>query len=84
VPNEEETLAQLAHAMATVTVTKPTLTYFPFAALAETSRLLLEEAGVDYDYVALPFENWSELKSAYVAAGAYFLNALEERRPTLS
>jgi hypothetical protein len=55
--------------MATATVTKPTLTYFNTAGRAEVPRLILEEAGVDYDYVGLT--NWPELKPAYVASGAF-------------
>ncbi|ELR10883.1 glutathione Stransferase, C-terminal domain containing protein [Acanthamoeba castellanii str. Neff] len=33
--------------------TKPTLTYFPTGGRAKVARLLLEDAGVDYDYVPL-------------------------------
>ncbi len=53
--------------MANTTVTKPTLTYFNMAALGEVPRLILEEAGVDYDYVTMT--NWAELKPEYVASG---------------
>jgi hypothetical protein len=51
------------------TVTKPTLTYFNLAGLAEAPRLLLEDAGVDYDYVAVA--NWAELKPEYQASGTF-------------
>jgi hypothetical protein len=54
--------------MADVTVTKPTLTYFNVAGRAELARLILEEAGIDYDFVTLT--SWADVKSAYVAAGA--------------
>jgi glutathione S-transferase len=53
--------------MADVTVTKPTLTYFNTPGRSELSRLILEVAGVDYDFVGLA--DWTEAKAAYVAAG---------------
>ncbi len=46
--------------MATTEVTKPTVTYFNLPLRAEVIRLILEEAGVDYDYV--PVTNWAEQK----------------------
>ena len=48
-------------------VTKPTITYFNVFARAEVPRLLLEDAGVDYDFV--PVTNWSETKAQLTAAG---------------
>jgi glutathione S-transferase len=51
----------------TSTVTKPTLTYFNLFARAEVPRLLLEDAGVDYDFV--PVSNWPETKAQLIAAG---------------
>jgi hypothetical protein len=51
------------------TVSKPTLTYFNAAAKAEVSRILLEDAGVDYDFV--PVTNWPELKTQLTAAGTH-------------
>ena len=51
----------------TTTVTKPTLTYFNVFGRAEVPRLLLEDAGVDYDFV--PVTNWPELKSQLTASG---------------
>ncbi|ELR20801.1 glutathione S-transferase, C-terminal domain containing protein [Acanthamoeba castellanii str. Neff] len=53
--------------MASATVTKPTLTYFNSAGRAEVPRILLEDAGVDYDFVAIT--NWAEVKPEYQAAG---------------
>jgi hypothetical protein len=53
--------------MASAKVTKPTLTYFNLAGLAETPRLLLEDAGVDYDYVTVT--DWAERKAEFQAAG---------------
>ncbi|ELR19767.1 glutathione transferase family protein [Acanthamoeba castellanii str. Neff] len=53
--------------MTTTTVTKPTLTYFNLFGRAEVPRLLLEDAGVDYDFV--PVTNWPELKSQLTASG---------------
>jgi glutathione S-transferase len=53
-------------------VTKPTLTYFHVLGRAELLRVLLEDAGVDYDYVSLPFhmgKEWAELKAQFMAAG---------------
>jgi hypothetical protein len=50
-------------------VTKPTITYFPIAGRAEVSRLILEDAGVDYDFVAVPYPQWAELKAKLSAAG---------------
>jgi len=55
--------------MTTPTVTKPTLTYFNLPGLAEAPRLLLEDAGIDYDYVAVA--NWAELKPEFQAAGTF-------------
>ncbi len=49
------------------TVTKPTLTYFNVAAKAEIARLILEEAAVDYDFVAI--NNWAEQKKELTDAG---------------
>jgi hypothetical protein len=54
--------------MASATVTKPTLTYFNSAGRAEVPRILLEDAGVDYDFVAIT--NWAEVKPEYQAAGS--------------
>jgi hypothetical protein len=51
----------------TSTVTKPTLTYFNLFARGEVPRLLLEDAGVDYDFV--PVTNWPETKAQLTAAG---------------
>jgi hypothetical protein len=51
----------------TSVVTKPTITYFNVFARAEVPRLLLEDAGVDYDFV--PVTNWSETKAQLTAAG---------------
>jgi glutathione S-transferase len=48
-------------------VTKPTLTYFNVFARAEVPRILLEDAGVDYDFVTVT--NWAELKPQLIAAG---------------
>ncbi len=48
-------------------IVKPTLTYFNVAARAEVSRLILEEAGVDYDFV--PITNWAEQKKQLIEAG---------------
>jgi glutathione S-transferase len=53
--------------MADVTVTKPTLTYFNAPGRSELARVILEVAGVDYDFVAVA--NWPEAKAAYAAAG---------------
>jgi hypothetical protein len=53
--------------MSLTPVTKPTLVYSHFAGLAEPARLLLEDAGVDYDYVAV--SNWDELKVKLQAIG---------------
>jgi glutathione S-transferase len=55
--------------MASATVTKPTLTYFNSAGRAEVPRILLEDAGVDYDFVAIT--NWAEVKPEYQAAGSF-------------
>lgn len=55
--------------MASATVSKPTLTYFNSAGRAEVPRVLLEDAGVDYDFVAIT--NWAEVKSEYQAAGTF-------------
>jgi hypothetical protein len=44
----------------TMSVTKPTLTYFDLAGRAEVARLILEDAGVDYNYVSAT--NWPALK----------------------
>jgi glutathione S-transferase len=54
-------------ASTTTTVTKPTLTYGTFGGLAEPARVLLEDAGVDYDYVAIA--NFADVKAQYKAAG---------------
>jgi hypothetical protein len=43
-----------------MSVTKPTLTYFDLAGRAEVARLILEDAGVDYNYVSAT--NWPALK----------------------
>jgi glutathione S-transferase len=52
------------------TVTKPTLTYFNVFARAEVPRLMLEDAGVDYDYVAVDYaSNWGETKAKLIAEG---------------
>jgi glutathione S-transferase len=48
-------------------VTKPTLIYSTRAGLAETARVLLEDAGVDYDYVAIA--DWAVVKAQYQASG---------------
>jgi glutathione S-transferase len=53
--------------MASNTVTKPTLTYFNVFARAEVPRLLLEDAGVDYDFVTVT--NWPEVKAQLTASG---------------
>jgi glutathione S-transferase len=53
--------------MSTTTVTKPTLTYFNLLGRAEVPRALLEDAGVDYDYVT--FTSWPETKAELTAAG---------------
>jgi hypothetical protein len=49
---------------ATTPITKPTLTYGTRAGLAEPARVLLEDAGVDYDYVAIA--NWADVKAQYL------------------
>jgi glutathione S-transferase len=49
----------------TSTVTKPTLTYFHLLGRAELPRALLEDAGVDYDFVAVT--NWPERKAQLIA-----------------
>jgi hypothetical protein len=46
---------------------KPTLTYFNVYARAEVPRILLEDAGVDYNFV--PVTNWAEQKTQLIAAG---------------
>jgi glutathione S-transferase len=52
------------------TVTKPTLTYFDSVGRAEVLRLILEEAGVDYDYIAMPgFAGWLERREEYLSSG---------------
>lgn len=56
------------------TVTKPTITYFNFLALAEGPRLILEDAGVDYDYVGLERSQWGPLKRQYQTSGSLPLN----------
>jgi hypothetical protein len=66
--------------MTTTAVTKPTLTYFNLPGLAEAPRLLLEDAGVDYDYVAVA--NWAELKPEFQAAGTH-LHSTPHSRPAL-
>jgi glutathione S-transferase len=48
-------------------VTKPTLTYFGLLGRAELPRVLLEDAGADYDFVTV--ENWGELKGKLTAEG---------------
>ncbi|ELR16918.1 glutathione stransferase [Acanthamoeba castellanii str. Neff] len=53
--------------MSTSTVTKPTLTYFHLLGRAELPRALLEDAGVDYDFVAVT--NWPESKAQLIAEG---------------
>jgi len=53
--------------MATATVTKPTLTYFNLAGRGEVPRLILEDAGVDYDFVTIT--NWAEVKPHYIESG---------------
>lgn len=50
-----------------MSVTKPTITYFPLAGRAEVARIILEDAGVDYDFVAVT--NWPELKAQQTASG---------------
>lgn len=55
-----------SEAMATA-VSKPTITYFNLPGRAEVPRLLLEDAGVDYDFVTP--SNWPELKSQLTASG---------------
>ena len=47
--------------------TKPTLTYFPTGGRAKVARLLLEDAGVDYDYVSLA--DWPQQKPQPLATG---------------
>jgi glutathione S-transferase len=51
----------------TSTVTKPTLTYFNAFGRGDMTRLLLEDAGVDYDFV--PITNWPEARARLTAAG---------------
>ncbi|KAL6057181.1 glutathione [Balamuthia mandrillaris] len=53
-----------------MSVSKPTLTYFNLVGRAEVPRLLLELAGVDYEYVSLaymgaPGLDWAEYKSKH-------------------
>ncbi len=49
------------------TVTKPTLTYFNAPGRVEVARLILVDAGVDYDFI--PTTNWPEQKKGLLAAG---------------
>jgi glutathione S-transferase len=53
-------------------VSKPTLTYFHLGGKAEGARLLLELAGVNYDYVSISFRNspglsWDDYKAKHEA-----------------
>jgi hypothetical protein len=54
---------------ATTTVLKPTLTFFNKFGRAEAARLILEDSGVDYDWVGFGWSNWPELKAQLTAAG---------------
>lgn len=56
----------------TTDVQKPTLVYFHIGGRAEISRLLLEIAGVDYQYHSISFRNspgepWPEYKEKHAA-----------------
>jgi hypothetical protein len=53
-------------------VSKPTLTYFNVSGRAELSRILLEDAGADYDFVTLT--NWAEQKPQLTATGIFLLS----------
>jgi len=69
--------------MATATVTKPTLTYFNLAGRGEVPRLILEDAGVDYDFVTIT--NWAEVKPHYIESGSkkiFFFCSLPLARAT--
>lgn len=54
--------------------TKPTLTYFPTGGRAKVARLLLEDAGVDYDYVSLA--DWPQQKPQLLATGTPLPNRM--------
>jgi glutathione S-transferase len=56
----------------TSSVSKPTLTYFNISALGEVTRVLLEDAGVDYDFV--PVTNWAQNKPQFTATGTFPMN----------
>jgi hypothetical protein len=66
--------------MANTTVAKPTLTHFYGHGRAEVARLILEDAGVDYDFVGIT--NWALQKPMYTAAGAFPENPPEIRERT--
>jgi glutathione S-transferase len=61
------TLTTIDRNTMTSTVTKPTLTYLNAFGRGDMTRLLLEDAGVDYDFV--PVTNWPEAKARLTAAG---------------
>ncbi len=50
-------------------VTKPTITYFNNPGRAEVARLILEDAGVDYEFRSATYDTWPELKKKLMSAG---------------
>ncbi len=50
-------------------VTKPTITYFNSPGRAEVARLILEDAGVDYEFRRVTYDTWPEVKKKLMSAG---------------
>jgi hypothetical protein len=64
----------------TSSVSKPTITYFNVSGRAELARILLEDAGVDYDFV--PVTNWAEQNAQLTALGTFLPPILPTQRTT--